>query len=43
MDQVVITAAVDGPIAVPSDNPNLPYTPEQFAEQAKGVYKRALR
>src|SRR5208283_4233454 len=38
MDRVVITAAVDGPIAVPSDNPNLPYTPEQFAEQAKAVY-----
>ena len=39
MDRVVITAAVDGPIAVPSDNPNLPYTPEQFAEQAKAVYQ----
>lgn len=38
MDRVVITAAVDGPIAAPSDNPNLPYTPEQFAEQAKAVY-----
>ena len=38
MDKVVITAAVDGPIATPADNPNLPYTPEQFAEQAKAVY-----
>jgi len=37
-DEVVITAAVDGPIAVPADNPHLPYTPEQFAEQAKAVY-----
>lgn len=38
-DKVVITAAVDGPIAVPSENPNLPYNPEQFAEQAKAVYQ----
>jgi uncharacterized protein (DUF849 family) len=38
-DKVVITCAVDGPIAVPSDNPNLPYTPEQFAKQAKQVYE----
>ena len=37
-DKVVITAAVDGPIAVPADNPNLPYTPEEFARQAKQVY-----
>jgi len=37
-DKVVITCAVDGPIAVPSDNRNLPYTPEQFAEQAKAIY-----
>ena len=37
-DRVVITAAVDGPVAVPSDNPNLPYTPEEFAKQAQQVY-----
>jgi 3-keto-5-aminohexanoate cleavage enzyme len=37
-DRVVITCSVDGPIATPSENPNLPYTPEQFAEQAKAVY-----
>ena len=39
MDRVVITAAVDGPIATPSDNPNLPYNPEHFAAQAKQVYE----
>ncbi len=39
IDRVVVTATVDGPIAVPSDNPNLPYTPEQFAGQAKAVYQ----
>jgi uncharacterized protein (DUF849 family) len=30
---------MDGPVAVPTDNPNLPITPEQFAAQAKAVYE----
>jgi uncharacterized protein (DUF849 family) len=36
---VVITAAVDGPVATQADNPNIPATPEEFAKVAKEVYE----
>jgi uncharacterized protein (DUF849 family) len=36
---VVITAAVDGPVATQADNSNIPATPEEFAKVAKEVYE----
>jgi uncharacterized protein (DUF849 family) len=36
---VVITAALNGPVAVPGDNPNLPTSPEQVAATAKACYE----
>lgn len=34
---VVLTAALTGPIATKSDNPNLPTSPEEIAEAARGA------
>jgi uncharacterized protein (DUF849 family) len=38
MSSAVITAALTGPIATKSDNPNLPTTPEEIAAAASGAY-----
>ena len=38
-DQVVITAALTGPIATKADNPHLPTTPEEIAASARGAYE----
>jgi len=35
----VITAALTGPIATKADNPNLPTSPEEIAEAARGAYE----
>jgi uncharacterized protein (DUF849 family) len=35
----VVTAALTGPIATKADNPNLPTTPEEIAEAARGAYE----
>ena len=39
MDEVIITAALTGPIARKTDNPAVPSTPEEVAESAKGAYE----
>ena len=39
MNPIVITAALTGPIALKSDNPGLPTTPEQIAEAAAAACK----
>jgi uncharacterized protein (DUF849 family) len=38
MSSAVITCALTGPIATKSDNPNLPTTPEEIAEAARGAH-----
>jgi uncharacterized protein (DUF849 family) len=38
MSSAVITAALTGPIATKSDNPNLPTTPEEIAAAASGAF-----
>jgi 3-keto-5-aminohexanoate cleavage enzyme len=38
MSSAVITAALTGPIAMKEDNPNLPTSPEEIAEAARGAY-----
>jgi uncharacterized protein (DUF849 family) len=38
MDPPIITAALTGPLASKADNPNLPCSPEEIAEAAKGAY-----
>jgi 3-keto-5-aminohexanoate cleavage enzyme len=38
MDAPIITAALTGPIASKADNPNLPCSPKEIAEAAKGAY-----
>lgn len=37
--EVVLTAALTGPIATKADNPNLPTTPEEIAEAARGAHE----
>lgn len=37
MSKAVVTAALTGPIATKADNPNLPTTPEEIAESARGA------
>lgn len=37
--KVVLTAALTGPIATKADNPNLPTSPEEIAEAARGAYE----
>ena len=39
MSKAVVTAALTGPIATKADNPNLPTTPEEIAEAARGAYE----
>lgn len=39
MTSAVITAALTGPIATKDDNPNLPTTPEEIAEAARGAHE----
>jgi 3-keto-5-aminohexanoate cleavage enzyme len=39
MNPVVITCAITGPIALTSDHPGLPVTPEQIADAATAAYK----
>lgn len=39
MTKAVITAALTGPIATKGDNQNLPTTPEEIAEAARGAYE----
>lgn len=39
MSKAVLTAALTGPIATKADNPNLPTTPEEIAESARGAHK----
>ena len=39
MSKVVITAALTGPMAMKSDNPGLPVTPEEIAIAAKEAYE----
>lgn len=39
MSSAVLTCAVTGPIATKADNPNLPVTPEEIAESARGAYE----
>ncbi len=38
MNRVVVTAALTGPLAMKSDNPALPYTPEEIAIAATDAY-----
>lgn len=38
MSSAVITCALTGPIATKADNPNLPVTPEEIAEAARGAH-----
>ena len=39
MSSAVITYALTGPIATKADNPNLPTTPEEIAEAARGAHE----
>ena len=39
MTAAVITAALTGPIATKQDNQNLPVTPEEIAEAARGAHE----
>src|SRR4051794_16427972 len=39
MNPALITCALTGPIATKDDNPNLPTTPEEIAEAARGAYE----
>lgn len=39
MSSAVITCALTGPIATKGDNPNLPTTPEEIAEAARGAHE----
>jgi 3-keto-5-aminohexanoate cleavage enzyme len=39
MSNAVITCALTGPIATKHDNPNLPTTPEEIADAARGAYE----
>ena len=38
MSVAVLTCALTGPIATKADNPNLPTTPEEIAEAARGAH-----
>jgi 3-keto-5-aminohexanoate cleavage enzyme len=38
-DKVIITAALTGAATRKEQNPNVPYTPEEFAQEAKKVYE----
>ncbi len=39
MTVAVLTCAITGPIATKADNPNLPVTPEEIAESARGAHE----
>ncbi len=39
MSAAVLTCALTGPIATKADNPNLPVTPEEIADAARGAYE----
>jgi 3-keto-5-aminohexanoate cleavage enzyme len=39
MTKAVVTAALTGPIATKADNPNLPTSPEEIAEAARGAFE----
>jgi 3-keto-5-aminohexanoate cleavage enzyme len=39
MSTAILTAALTGPIATTNDNPNLPTTPEEIADAARGAYE----
>lgn len=39
MSSAVVTCALTGPIATKADNPNLPTTPEEIAEAARGAHE----
>jgi 3-keto-5-aminohexanoate cleavage enzyme len=39
MSTAILTAALTGPIAGTNDNPNLPTTPEEIADAARGAYE----
>ena len=39
MSPAVVTAALTGPIATKADNPNLPTSPAEIAEAARGAYE----
>jgi len=39
MSTAILTAALTGPIATKGDNPNLPTTPEEIAEAARGAHE----
>jgi uncharacterized protein (DUF849 family) len=39
MSGAIITAALTGPIATKADNPNLPTSPEEIAEAARGAWQ----
>ena len=39
MDPPIITAALTGPLATKADNPNLPCSPDEIADAAKGAYE----
>jgi uncharacterized protein (DUF849 family) len=39
VDKVIITAAITGSVPTRENNPNIPYTPEEVAEEAYKAYQ----